>query len=56
MARDNSDREFTDVGSLFFPVVDPIEKVVYETNDGFHYVNDKVMLLVMFSVMDSLLD
>ncbi|EER14440.1 hypothetical protein Pmar_PMAR021194 [Perkinsus marinus ATCC 50983] len=37
----DANREFTDVGSLFFPVVDPIEKVVYETNDGFHYVNDK---------------
>ncbi|EER20332.1 hypothetical protein Pmar_PMAR010067 [Perkinsus marinus ATCC 50983] len=52
----DANREFTDVGSLFFPVVDPIEKVVYEANDGFHYVNDKVMLLVMFSVMESLLD
>ncbi|KAF4738938.1 hypothetical protein FOZ62_008571 [Perkinsus olseni] len=34
-------REFEDVGSLFFPVVDPAEKIVYEPIDGFHYVNDK---------------
>ncbi|KAF4663094.1 isoamyl acetate-hydrolyzing esterase [Perkinsus olseni] len=34
-------REFGDVGSLFFPVVDPAEKIVYEPIDGFYYVNDK---------------
>ncbi|KAF4739774.1 isoamyl acetate-hydrolyzing esterase, variant 2, partial [Perkinsus olseni] len=34
-------REFADVGTLFFPVVDPTEKIVYEPIDGFYYVNDK---------------
>ncbi|KAF4709311.1 isoamyl acetate-hydrolyzing esterase, partial [Perkinsus olseni] len=34
-------RQFADVGTLFFPVVDPAEKIVYEPIDGFYYVNDK---------------